>query len=109
MCSLEVLSCWAGFRTSAGGSEPCTDKTGSAYHLCVVVSNEAPKQRTATFVRFISTAMNFKVRMPVIKKTFDVRAEVVSVSTSVRCCMCHIQVFLKKNKTMQKSNASLRL
>lgn len=25
----EVVSCWAGFRPSAGASELCTDKTGS--------------------------------------------------------------------------------
>lgn len=100
----EAVSCWAGFRPSAGGSEPYTDKTGSTYH-CVVsfvvlgnLSNMASKQKTATFVCFISTAdrLEFQSQDDCDGRYLMFGIEVVvSANKSVMCSICHTQVTRK--------------
>lgn len=54
----DVVSCWAGFRPSAGSFKLYTDKTGSTFH-CVVsfvmpgnLSNMVLKQKTADCLEF---------------------------------------------------------
>ena len=59
-----VVSCRAGFRPSAGGSEPSTDKTGSTCH-CVVsfvmlgnlLNMAAKNKRPAGVLHFASMAV----------------------------------------------------
>lgn len=87
-----VVSCWAGFRPSAGGSEPSTDKTGSTCH-CVVsfvmlgnLLNTATKQKTCRCVSLCLDGCD---------GTYLMSGTQVSVSKPAMCWMCRIQVIIR--------------
>lgn len=87
-----VVSCRAGFRPSAGGSEPSTDKTGSTCH-CVVsfvmlgnLLNMATKQKTCRCVTFCLDGCD---------GTRLMSGTQVSVGEPAMCRTCHIQVIIR--------------